>query len=131
MGGQWSAQDTLATASEDGTVRIWTKDGQPIHALFGHTKAVRAVAWSADGTRLASGSDDKTARIWPGASGGRRAPGPGPAVGLRHLTAEERRRASLPIVAQESIADHDTDLTWQLWAKRHSIGLFKPTEHGT
>ena len=32
--------------------------------LGGHTDVVFSVAWSADGTRLATGSQDKTARVW-------------------------------------------------------------------
>jgi WD40 repeat protein len=35
----------------------------------GHTGAVNSVAYSSDGTQLASGSDDNTVRIWDVASG--------------------------------------------------------------
>jgi WD40 repeat protein len=35
-----------------------------MQVLEGHTDQVRAVAWSPDGTRLASGSDDLTVTIW-------------------------------------------------------------------
>jgi WD40 repeat protein len=35
-----------------------------MQVLEGHTDQVRAVAWSPDGTRLASGSDDLTVIIW-------------------------------------------------------------------
>ncbi|NED59143.1 hypothetical protein G3I24_50705, partial [Micromonospora aurantiaca] len=34
-------------------------------AVFrGHGEALRAVAWSPDGARLASGSNDRTVRFW-------------------------------------------------------------------
>lgn len=32
--------------------------------LTGHTAAVRALAWKSDGTALASGSEDKTIKVW-------------------------------------------------------------------
>ncbi len=60
----------LASASHDGTARIWDVDtGETVKTLQGHTAVVHAVAWSADDKYLVSGSLDKTARIWSAASG--------------------------------------------------------------
>ncbi|MCM3883272.1 WD40 repeat domain-containing protein, partial [Frankia sp. R82] len=61
---------TLATSSDDHTVRLWdTRSGQTHTTLTGHTRSVRAVAFSPDGHTLATGSDDNTVRLWEAHSG--------------------------------------------------------------
>ena len=40
-----------------------------LQTLEGHSGSVRSVTFSPDGQRLASGSDDKTVKIWDTASG--------------------------------------------------------------
>ena len=60
----------MATASGDGTARIWeTKTGKPVLTLEGHSGTVQSIAFSVDGRFLVSGSDDRTARIWDAATG--------------------------------------------------------------
>ena len=39
------------------------------HTLIGHRDVVNSVSWSPDGTRLATGSRDGTAKVWDAASG--------------------------------------------------------------
>src|SRR5581483_11048692 len=49
----------------DGTVRLWDAEGgADLRTLRGHTGEVWALAWSPDGTRLASGSLDRTVKLW-------------------------------------------------------------------
>ena len=57
-------------AGLSGDVRIVdTKSLATVGRLQGHTEVVLSVAWNADGSRIATGSQDKTARIWEWPSG--------------------------------------------------------------
>lgn len=56
--------DYLASAY-DNTAIIWqVTTGEILHVLKGHTSSVSSVAFSPDSNLLATGSDDKTIRLW-------------------------------------------------------------------
>lgn len=67
----WSPDgQRIATASRDGTARVWDADrGIELAVLAGHRGVVRGVAWSPDGRRIVTAAKDRTARIWDAASG--------------------------------------------------------------
>jgi WD40 repeat protein/serine/threonine protein kinase len=60
----------LASAGEDGTVRLWdVASGRALHTLAGHRGGVSNVVFSPDGTRLASAGSDGAVRLWDAATG--------------------------------------------------------------
>lgn len=59
----------LATASWDGTARVWSNEGELIHILDAHTDEVWAVDFSSDGTQLVTSSRDHNVIIWELSSG--------------------------------------------------------------
>ncbi|MCO8123501.1 hypothetical protein NHH03_17270 [Stieleria sp. TO1_6] len=60
----------LAIASADSTIRIVNLDNlQESRTIASHADWVTAVAWSDDGTRLASASRDKSTKVYDGATG--------------------------------------------------------------
>ena len=63
----WSpSEEQIATAGQDGTVRIWSlryRDRAP-EILTGHAGEVTSIAWRPSGGELVSASGDGTVRFW-------------------------------------------------------------------
>ena len=55
---------TIASASKDKTIKLWSTDGKLLRTLTGHTDEVASVAFSADSQTIASASKDKTIKLW-------------------------------------------------------------------
>jgi WD40 repeat protein len=56
---------TLATASQDSSVKLWdVATLQAVATLAGHTDAVHSIVFDPDGGALASGSGDHTIKLW-------------------------------------------------------------------
>ncbi|WP_372367262.1 protein kinase [Candidatus Uabimicrobium sp. HlEnr_7] len=63
--------DRLASASHDGTIRIWNmkkigqeKESQPILTIPAHNKGVKALSFSSDGNTMVSGGLDHYIKVW-------------------------------------------------------------------
>ncbi|GAB1544596.1 hypothetical protein NUACC21_72720 [Scytonema sp. NUACC21] len=55
---------TIASASFDNTVKLWSIDGRELRTLNGHRDKVLNVIFSPDGKTIASASSDKTVKLW-------------------------------------------------------------------
>jgi WD40 repeat protein len=97
---------TLATASNDRTVRLLDLDTGAATALTGHRAEVWQLAFSPDGKRLASGARDATVRLWDLATGDVHV--------LRGHDKEIRSVAFDPTGARLISASEDRVIAWDL-----------------
>ena len=54
----------IASASFDGSLKIWDDAGRLKHTLTGHTADISALAFSPDGQHIVSASQDNTLKVW-------------------------------------------------------------------
>ena len=55
---------TIASASDDNTVKLWNRAGNLLNTLEGHGSSVWSVTFSPDGQTIASASYDNTIKLW-------------------------------------------------------------------
>lgn len=53
----------LATGSENGSVRLWNREGQSLRTNRHHTNRVLVLRWNRRSTLLASGGLDRVSKI--------------------------------------------------------------------
>jgi WD40 repeat protein len=62
----WSPtnKEVVAIGGNDKTVHVWDLSTKKQFVYYGHSDYVMTVAWSPDGSRIASGSVDRTLQVW-------------------------------------------------------------------
>lgn len=62
----WSPtnKQIMAIGGNDKAVHVWNTSTKKLFVYYGHSGYVMTVAWSPDGSRVASGSVDRTLQVW-------------------------------------------------------------------
>jgi YD repeat-containing protein len=55
---------TIATAGDDKTIKLWSLDGKLLHSFIAHNERIWKLAFTPDGQTLASASADRTVKLW-------------------------------------------------------------------
>ena len=111
---------TLASASEDRTIRLWdAATGTHRHKLTGHNSYIYSVAFSPDGLTLASGSENGKIRLWNVTTGQYR-------VTLEGHSSSVRSVAFSP--DGQTLASGSSDRTIRLW--NATTGQYRVTLEG-
>ncbi|MFM7423617.1 MAG: caspase family protein [Elainella sp.] len=61
---EFSGNGQLASAGDDGSIRLWSSQGQPLAAWQADAQRVWRIAFSPDGQQLASAGEDGSVRVW-------------------------------------------------------------------
>ncbi|MFM6348062.1 MAG: WD40 repeat domain-containing protein, partial [Dolichospermum sp.] len=56
--------NTIGTASDDSTAKLWSLDGKELQTLKDHKQRVLSISFSPDGKTIATGSEDQTVKLW-------------------------------------------------------------------
>ena len=55
---------TIATAGDDRTIKLWSIDGKLLHSFIAHKERIWKLAFTPDAQTLASSSTDRTVKLW-------------------------------------------------------------------
>jgi ribosome assembly protein 4 len=71
MKGVGEGNEKLLSGSDDFTMFLWegSKSKKPLTRMTGHVQLINMVAFSPDGRLIASGSFDKSIKLWSGITG--------------------------------------------------------------